>query len=156
MRRRQTAVAALSLAAPLVALSSRPAYAYNCVNAVLRDPYWSQFAGLIQSGGNAAGVAGSLARHGFAVDETPSLGAIMSWPPGWYGAHWTGHVGLVDATYENGTVLVRHENWNGAPERAHVMAVRPGHRFVHRQRAEEATSAAPPRSATAPVTSDQA
>jgi surface antigen len=152
MRRRQTAVAALSLAAPLVALSSRPAYAYNCVNAVLRDPYWSQFAGLIQSGGNAAGVAGSLARHGFAVDEIPSLGAIMSWPPGRYGAHWTGHVGLVDATYENGTVLVRHENWNGAPERAHVMAVLPGHHFVHRQRAEEAIPAAP----AAPATSGQA
>ena len=55
-------------------------------------------------------------------------------------------VHLVDATYENGTVLVRHENWNGAPERAHVMSVLPGHRFVHRQQAEQA----------APTTSDQA
>jgi hypothetical protein len=125
-------VAALALAAA----TPRPAFAYNCVNAVVRDPYWGQYPAVIQSGGMAAGVADAVAREGFVVDGTPDVGAIISWPPGAYGASRVGHVGLVDAVLDALTMLVRHENWNGNPERTYQTALRPGMRFVHRKPAE--------------------
>jgi surface antigen len=113
--------------------SARPAYAYNCVNVVLRDAYWGQFRGVVQSGGLAAGIGSAFARSGFSVDGVPDVGTVMVWPPGAYGASSAGHVGLVAAVNGNGTVLVRHENWPyGMGERMQTMTVQSGHRFVHR------------------------
>jgi hypothetical protein len=133
-------VATLAAATAAAALPGR-VFAYNCVNAVMRDPYWGQYPGVIQSGGMAAGVADAFAREGFSVDGTPDVGAIISWPPGAYGASTVGHVGLVDAVLDAVTMLVRHENWNGNPERTYQTALRPGMRFVHRKPAERAADA---------------
>jgi hypothetical protein len=130
------ALAALASAGATAVALPRPAFAYNCVNAVLRDPYWGQFPNVIQSGGMAAGVADAFARRGFLVDDTPDVGSIISWPPGAYGASRAGHVGLVDDVLDAVTMLVRHENWNGNPERTYQTALRPGMRFVHRRLAE--------------------
>ncbi len=117
-----------------------PAFAYNCVNVVLRDPFWGQYRRAIESGSNAAGVASSLGRQGFLVNDTPSAGAVMSWPPGYYGASGVGHVGVVAAVNDNGTVLVRHENWPyGTGEHLQVFPLRPGYQFVHRPGALAAT-----------------
>jgi surface antigen len=56
----------------------------------------------------------------------------MSWPPGYYGASGVGHVGVVAAVNDNGTVLVRHENWPyGSGEHLQVFPLRPGYQFVH-------------------------
>lgn len=111
----------------------RPAFAYyNCVNVVLRDPFWGQYRRAIQSGSNAAGVPGGLARAGFVVDGTPSVGAVMSWPAGMYGASSVGHVGIVTAVNGDGTVFVRHENWPyGSAEHVQAFTIRPGMEFVH-------------------------
>ena len=137
--------------------TARPAqaYAYNCVNVVLRDPYWGQYRHIVMSGWNAAGVGTAFARYGFAVDGTPRAGAIMVWPAGYYGASGSGHVGVVAADYGNGTVLVRHENWPyGSPEHAQVIAVLPGHRFVHRAMAPDAAAADAAAAPDAPVLLD--
>ena len=140
--------AAAALAALVLAggagYGARPAYAYNCVNVVLRDPYWGQYRHIVQSGWNAAGLGPAFAHSGFAVDGRPSAGAIMVWPAGYAGASSAGHVGVVAAVYGDGTVLVRHENWPyGTPERAEVVSVRPGHRFVHRAGLPAAGAPAP-------------
>lgn len=117
----------------------RPAYAYNCVDVVLRDSYWGQFRRVIEQGWNAAGVAPALSRAGFEVTPVPSAGAIMSWPAGMYGASEVGHVGVVQAVNSDGTVLVRHENWPyGSPEHLQIFVVRPGIVFVHLPRLAEA------------------
>ena len=110
----------------------RPAFAYNCVNVVLRDPYWSQFRRIIESGSNAAGVPGALGRYGFQVDGTASVGAVISWPAGQYGASSVGHVGVVSQVFENGTVQILHENWPyGSPPHLQTFSIRPGMVFVH-------------------------
>ncbi|HEV2122809.1 MAG TPA: LysM peptidoglycan-binding domain-containing protein [Chloroflexota bacterium] len=135
---------ALSGATLPTGFSPQPAEAYtpNCVNVVLRDAFWGQFRRAIESGANAAGVPDALARAGFAVTSAPSVGAVISWPAGAYGASSVGHVGIVTSVYENGSVLVRHENWPyGSGEHLQVFAVRPGFRFVHRP--EATTGVAP-------------
>src|SRR5207237_10828500 len=98
-----------------LAAAPQPAYAYNCVNVVLRDPYWGQYRRIVESGWNAAGIGGAFARNGFAVDNAPEPGDIMVWPVNYFGASTTGHVGVVAAVYDNGTVLIRHENWPFGP-----------------------------------------
>ena len=120
----------------------RPAYAYNCVNVVLRDAYWGQFRHIIETGWNAAGVPGALARNGFQVDATPSVGAVISWPPGQYGASSVGHVGVVTRVNENGTVQILHENWPyGSAAHLQTFTVRPGMVFVHVPTPAEAVAA---------------
>ena len=133
--------------------SATPAYAYNCVNVVMRDAYWGQFRGVVQSGGLAAGIGSAFARNGFSVDDVPGVGTFMVWPPGAYGASSAGHVGVVAAVNGNGTVVVRHENWPyGTGERIQTMTVQPGHRFVHRTVAAVAGAEdAPPGRADAPA-----
>lgn len=117
----------------LASLAPRPVYAYNCVNVVLRDPYWGQYRAIVERGQNAAGIGNAFARAGFAVDHVPAPGDIMVWPAGYYGASSTGHAGIVVAIEGNGTVLVRHENWPyGTPEHLQTFTVRPAHQFVHR------------------------
>ena len=129
-RRRAGAISLGALGAVLSGV--RPVYAYNCVDVVLRDPYWGQFRRIIEQGWNAAGVAPALGRNGFQVDGVPSVGSIMSWPAGMYGASEVGHVGVVQAVNGDGTVLVRHENWPyGSPEHLQTFLVRPGIAFVH-------------------------
>lgn len=114
-----------------VAPVSRAEAAANCVDVVLRDPYWSQFRPIVETGVNAAGVPWALARHGFVVDGTPSVGAIVAWPPNYYGASSAGHVGIVADIYEH-AILVRHENWPyGSPEWLQVFPLRPGFLYVH-------------------------
>jgi surface antigen len=160
--RRRFGTATVSVAATLGSLGSvmaqtRPALAYNCVNVVLRDPYWGQFRRIIESGSNAAGVASSLARAGFVVNGEPSVGAVMSWPPGQYGASSVGHVGVVAGVNGNGTVLVRHENWPyGSPEHLQNFAIRPGMQFVHVPSAAPAAPAAAPASTVEPVADEEA
>jgi surface antigen len=112
---------------------AQPAYAANCVNVVLRDPYWGQYRRIVESGWNAAGIGNAFARSGFAVDGAPEVGDIMVWPANYFGASRTGHVAVVAAVYGNGTVLVRHENWPiGSAEHAQVFAIHPANQFVHR------------------------
>lgn len=148
--RRRFGKATLSAAASAGSLGTylahaRPAHAYNCVSVVLRDPFWGQYRRAIESGSNASGVPAALARAGFAVDGTPSVGAVMSWPAGMYGASWVGHVGVVAAVNEDGSVIVRHENWPyGSPEHLQRFIVRPGMEFVHLPVAPEATLEAGP------------
>jgi len=127
------ATAIISSLVALISLAPRPVYAYNCVNVVLRDPYWGQYRAVIERGQNAAGIGNAFARSGFTVDNVPLPGDIMVWPAGYYGASSTGHVGIVVAIEGNGTVLVRHENWPyGTPEHLQTFTVRPAHQFVHR------------------------
>lgn len=120
----------------------RPAYAYNCVNVVLRDAYWGQFRHIIETGWNAAGVPGALARNGFQVDGSPSVGAVISWPAGQYGASSVGHVGVVTQVNGNGSVQILHENWPyGSAAHLQTFAVRPGMLFVHIPTPVEAVAA---------------
>lgn len=131
-RRRSVAIALALGAASAVLANVRPAYAYNCVNVVLRDPFWGQFRRIIETGWEAAGVAPALGRNGFQVDAAPEVGAIMSWPRSMYGASDVGHVGVVHAVNDDGSVVVRHENWPyGTPEHLQTFTVRPGIVFVH-------------------------
>jgi surface antigen len=113
---------------------TRPAYAaYNCVNVVFRDPYWGQFRGIVESAGNAAGIGSAFGRRGWTVNNTPSAGAVMVWPAGYFGASGIGHVGVVVEVRDDGFLLVRHENWPyGASERLQTFPLRPGYQFVHR------------------------
>jgi surface antigen len=131
----QRALVAFALALSLIGVFGtlpQPAYAYNCVNVVLRDPYWGQYRRIVEDGWNAAGVGSAFARNGFAVDGEPAVGDIMVWPANYFGASSTGHVALVAAVYGNGTVLVRHENWPfGSAEHAQVFTVHPANQFVH-------------------------
>lgn len=147
-------VAALLLALALSAtgsLAPRPALAYNCVNVVLRDPYWGQYRRIVESGWNAAGIGGAFAAGGFAVNHAPQVGDIMVWPPNYFGASSTGHVGVVAAVNGNGTVTVRHENWPyGSPEHSQVFTVLPGHQFVHRAFTAAGPAAAPAGDAAGP------
>src|SRR5687767_878469 len=143
------AFALVLFAAPPAARAAAPGYAANCVNAVLRDAFWGQFRRAIESGGDAADVPRALARAGFAVTDSPSVGAVISWPRGAYGASSSGHVGIVVAVAVRGegTVLVRHENWPyGSSEHEQVFTVRPGFQFVHRP---DALASAPPDAAPA-------
>ena len=129
--RRRAGAAGLGAASAVLA-GIRPAYAYNCVNTVLRDAYWGQFRRIIESGWNASGVAPALGRNGFQVDAAPSIGAVISWPAGQYGASDVGHVGIVTALNPNGSVQVLHENWPyGSPPHVQTFPVRPGMLFVH-------------------------
>ncbi|HEV2126819.1 MAG TPA: CHAP domain-containing protein [Chloroflexota bacterium] len=128
------AIASVCVLTASAVVSPRPgyAYAYNCVNVVLRDPYWGQYRHIVESGWNAAGIAPRFAQNGWVVDGTPSACAIMSWPPGYYGASNVGHVGVVVEVYD-GSVLVRHENWPyGSGERLQTFPLRPGYQFVHK------------------------
>ena len=136
-RRSAGAVLAAALFGPAAVSLTTPdaahAYTYNCVNVVLRDPFWGQYRRVIESGSNAAGVAPALGRAGFAVDGVPSVGAVMSWPPGYYGASSVGHVGVVTAVNANGSVVVLHENWPyGSAAHLQTFPLRPGYQFVHR------------------------
>ncbi len=131
----------MAMAGAATGLSAQPAHAYNCMNAVLRDPYWGEHRRIVESGGNVASVPSAFAHDGFLVDHVPSVGAIMVWPGGYFGAAGAGHVGSVAAVYDGGTVLVRHENWPyGTAEHLDVFVVRPRHQFVHRQDATTALS----------------
>jgi hypothetical protein len=132
-RRRGTAtLAALFASGGAILSTPHPAFAYNCVNVVLRDPFWGQYRRVIESGNNAAGVVPSLARQGFTVNGTPSVGAVISWPAGMYGASGVGHVGVVASIPGNGTVVVRHENWPyGTGEHLQSFPLRPGYQYVH-------------------------
>lgn len=113
-------------------LQAKPVLAYNCVNVVLRDPYWGQYRRIVESGWNAAGVGNAFARNGFAVDNQPGAGAIVVWPPNYYGASASGHVGIVAGVNGNGSITVRHENWPyGSAEHLQVFAVHPALQFVH-------------------------
>lgn len=60
--------------------------------------------------GNATSWAYSAARAGFTVNKTPAPGAIFQTSAGWYGY---GHVGIVEAVYENGDILVTEMNYGG-------------------------------------------
>jgi surface antigen len=135
--------------------TAQTAYAAaNCVNVVRRDAYWGQYRSIVESGWNAAGIGTAFARNGFAVNNTPSVGAIMVWPAGYSGASGSGHVGVVAAVNGNGTVLVRHENWPfGAAEHVQVFAIGRGHQFVHRI---AATQAFAPAAEEAPVAAEEA
>lgn len=143
LRRTTTALLVASALLAGGGATAPPAYAYNCVNVVLRDPYWGSHRRIIQSGGVAAGFGAAFARNGFVVNNTPSVGAIMVWPAGYGGASGAGHVGIVTGVNGNGTVAVRHENWPyGRAEHIQVFPVLAGHRFVHRAGARGAAQVA--------------
>lgn len=57
--------------------------------------------------GNAKTWASAAAAKGLAVDRTPRAGDVIVMPyVGYYG-----HVGIVDAVYGNGTILISEYNW---------------------------------------------
>lgn len=58
--------------------------------------------------GNANAWAYSLSRMGFAVNNTPSVGAVFQTTSGYYG-----HVGIVTAVNGDGSITVREMNYSG-------------------------------------------
>ncbi len=58
--------------------------------------------------GNANAWAYSLSRMGFAVNNTPSVGAVFQTTSGYYG-----HVGVVTAVNSDGSITVREMNYSG-------------------------------------------
>jgi surface antigen len=138
---------AMALAGASTGVDAQPAPAYDCVNTVLRDTYWGGYRYIVENGesdGKVANLAGVFARHGFLVNDAPSVGAMMVWPASLLGASAFGHVGIVAAVGENGTVLVRHENWPyGTAEHLDTFGVQPGHQFVHHRDTAAALAAIP-------------
>ncbi len=58
--------------------------------------------------GNANAWAYSLSRMGFAVNNTPSVGAVFQTTSGYYG-----HVGVVTSVNKDGSITVREMNYSG-------------------------------------------
>lgn len=58
--------------------------------------------------GNANAWAATLSRYGFAVNRTPSVGAVFQTASGYYG-----HVGIVTAVNRDGSITVREMNQAG-------------------------------------------
>ncbi len=87
--------------------SFTPIYGYNGY-----DPGWCTYYAAAKSGapanwGNANTWAYYAARSGWRVSSTPTAGAIFQTPRG-----WAGHVGIVDAVSEDGT-MIKYSDMNG-------------------------------------------
>jgi surface antigen len=129
--------AAVSVVATTISLASsvRAAHAAtNCMNVLVRDAYWGAQFDVYRWVTYARNLHEAFADAGFTIDGEPSTRALMVWGRNYGGAAWTGHVAIVEAVIDEGTVLVRHENWpRGSREHVDTIDVLPGHRFIHPQ-----------------------
>lgn len=81
--------------------------------------------------GDGAQWANSARAHGYRVDQTPSVGAVIVFAPGQDGAHPVyGHVAIVEAVYGN-RVLISESNVRGLGVISHRTLYAPGHWFIH-------------------------
>lgn len=81
--------------------------------------------------GDGAQWANSARAHGYRVDQTPSVGAVIVFAPGQDGAHPVyGHVAIVEAVYGN-RVLISESNVRGLGVISNRTLYAPGHWFIH-------------------------
>lgn len=81
--------------------------------------------------GNGGQWANSARAHGYRVDQSPSVGAIIVFAPGQDGADPVyGHVAIVEAVYGN-RVLISESNVRGLGVISYRNLYAPGHWFIH-------------------------
>ena len=81
--------------------------------------------------GNGAQWANSARAHGYRVDQSPSVGAVIVFAPGQDGADPVyGHVAIVEAVYGN-RVLISESNVRGLGVISNRTLYAPGHWFIH-------------------------
>lgn len=81
--------------------------------------------------GNGGQWANSARAHGYRVDQTPSVGAVIVFAPGQDGASpLYGHVAIVEAVYGN-RVLISESNVRGLGVISYRTLYAPGHWFIH-------------------------
>jgi surface antigen len=134
-------VASLVAGGVAVASSSRMAEAApNCMNVLVNDRYWASTYDVYRTVAYAGNLEPAFAEAAFAIDEVPAIGSLMVWGRRYGGASWTGHVGIVTVVHDDGTVVVKHENWpRGSGEHLTEFEVLPGHRFIHPRPPERGT-----------------
>ena len=137
-----SAVASLVAGGMAVASSTRMADAApNCMNVLVNDHYWARTFDVFRSVAYAGNLEDAYSTAEFIVDEVPAIGSLMVWGRRFAGAGWTGHVGIVEVVGDDGTVVVKHENWpRGTGEHLETFTVLPGHRFVHPRPPEPGTA----------------
>lgn len=81
--------------------------------------------------GNGGQWANSARAHGYRVDQSPSVGAVIVFAPGQDGADPVyGHVAIVEAVYGN-RVLISESNVRGLGVISYRTLYAPGHWFIH-------------------------
>ncbi|NYI25434.1 CHAP domain-containing protein [Aeriscardovia aeriphila] len=81
--------------------------------------------------GDGAQWANSARAHGYRVDQTPSVGAVIVFAPGQDGADPVyGHVAIVEAVYGN-RILISESNARGLGVISNRTLYAPGHWFIH-------------------------
>lgn len=81
--------------------------------------------------GNGGQWANSARAHGYRVDQTPSVGAVIVFAPGQDGADPVyGHVAIVEAVYGN-RVFISESNVRGKGVISYRTLYAPGHWFIH-------------------------
>ena len=81
--------------------------------------------------GNGGQWANSARAHGYRVDQTPSVGAVIVFAPGQDGADPVyGHVAIVEAVYGN-RILISESNARGLGVISNRTLYAPGHWFIH-------------------------
>lgn len=81
--------------------------------------------------GDGAQWANSARAHGYRVDQSPSVGAVIVFAPGQDGASpLYGHVAIVEAVYGN-RVLISESNVRGLGVISYRNLYAPGHWFIH-------------------------
>lgn len=81
--------------------------------------------------GNGGQWANSARAHGYRVDQSPSVGAVIVFAPGQDGADPVyGHVAIVEAVYGN-RVLISESNVRGLGVISNRTLYAPGHWFIH-------------------------
>lgn len=138
-------VASLVAGGMAVASSSRMAEAApNCMNVLVNDRYWGSTFDVYRAVAYAGNLVPAFAEADFVIDDAPSIGALIVWGRLFGGAAWTGHVGVVEVVNDDGTVVVKHENWpRGTREHLGTFTVLPGHRFVHQRPPDPGTARYP-------------
>ncbi len=81
--------------------------------------------------GNGGQWANSARAHGYGVDQSPSVGAVIVFAPGQDGADPVyGHVAIVEAVYGN-RILISESNVRGLGVISQRTLYAPGHWFIH-------------------------
>lgn len=87
------------------------------------------------SWGDAKNWAGAAASEGYAVNNTPSQGAIMQTGAGQNGAYGQGHVAVVEQVNSDGSIVVSEMNWDGGVGGQTTRTISAGsasqHNFIH-------------------------
>ena len=112
----------------------------NCMNVLVNDRYWASNFDVYRAVAYAGNLEPAFAEADFVIDDVPTIGSLMVWGRRFGGASWTGHVGIVEVVGDDGTVVVKHENWpRGTGEHLETFDVLPGHRFIHPRPPEPGT-----------------